>query len=569
MHSVKERRIRIFHCTALTLIGLALIVPVIFSGYIYGHDVFWHVTWGRLFAEQLGSGDLYPRWLMDANAGLGSPVFYFYPPLPFYVAGLLKLLLPSTWSFWYSLGLSASLGLAISGLTAYLWLRKIATPNAALFAAVVYMVLPYHLRIDFYQRFAFAEFWAFAWVPLILYFTHEITRGNRRAILGVAVSYALLVMTHPLTTLVFSGVPLCYALWMAERGKRVTALILTSMAMLLGAGLSAFFLFPAVTTQDLVPLGNIFSTSHDFFKSKFLFYGPSAESEDLKVLWRQMLQALTITVAIALCAWIAGRVQKNTRTRSEATFWALIVALTVFMTHPLSEPVWRIIPKHGFIQFPWRILTITTLATSALLAIALSSLKKPYTYRQTIPMMLAAVLITSQLVSGLKIINLKPVAELEMVGIVQTGFITAEYRPRWVPDELYINEKSLTDLGRQDKAMLLNGAGTARVLEWNHARVKVETHADREAVLQLRQFYYPGWTATLSEQREPLSIQPGLANGLLTVKIPAGQHQISLQRVALKEEVIGRIISLVSLVILAALAFRMLRLPAQKYSQMK
>lgn len=569
MQHINESRIRIFHCIVLTLIGLALIVPVIFSGYMYSHDVFWHVTWGRLFAEQFGSGDLYPRWLMNANAGLGSPVFYFYPPLPFYVAGLLKLLLPSTWSFWYSLGLSAALGLAVSGLTAYLWLRKIATANAALFAAVVYMVLPYHLRIDFYQRFAFAEFLAFAWLPLILYFTHEIIRENRKAIVGAAVSYALLALTHPLTTLLFSAVPLGYGLWMAERGKRVTALTRISVAMLLGAGLSAIFLFPAMTTQDLVPLGNISSTSHDFFKSKFLFYGHSAESVELKVFWRQMLQTLTVTVAIALCAWIAAHVQQNIRTRDEATFWALMVALTVFMTHPLSEPVWRIIPKHGFIQFPWRILTITTLATSVLLALALSALKKPYTYRQIIPMMLAAALITGQLISGLKIINLKPVADLEVVGIVQTGFITAEYRPKWVPDELYINEKSLTDLGRQDKAILLNGAGTARVLEWNHDLIKVGTHSEREAVLQIGQFYYPGWTATLSNTQQPLVIEPAQANGLLTVKIPAGQHQISLQRVALKEEVIGRIISLVSLVILAALVFGMLSLPVQKYSPMK
>ena len=310
-----------------------------------------------------------------------------------------------------------------------------------------------------------------------------------------------------------------------------------------------------MTTQELVPLSSMHYITHEFFKSGFLFYGPSAESEGLKAFWRQMLQALVITVAIALCAWIAGRVHENTKTRSEATFWALIIALTVFMTHPLSEPVWRFIPKHGFLQFPWRVLIISTLATSALLAIALASLKKPYTYRQIIPMMVIGILIASQLVSSLNIIKLGPVAELETSGIVQIGFITPEYRPRWVPDELY-NEKSLIELGQQDKVTLLNGAGTARVLEWNHAHIRVESHVDREAVLQIGQFYYPGWTATLGEQQDPLSIQPNQANGLLTIKIPAGDHQISLQRVALKEEIIGRIISLVSLVILAVLAFR-------------
>src|SRR6476659_2050022 len=64
----------------LNLIPLLVVDP--------GGDIFFHYTLIHCFVTQLWQGDLYPRWCMDANAGLGAPVFIFYYPLAYYITSL-------------------------------------------------------------------------------------------------------------------------------------------------------------------------------------------------------------------------------------------------------------------------------------------------------------------------------------------------------------------------------------------------------------------------------------------------------------------------------------------------
>src|ERR1041385_8105686 len=50
------------------------------------HDslsIYW--IWADQFTPALAHGNLYPRWMPASDAGLGTPVFYYYPPLAFYV----------------------------------------------------------------------------------------------------------------------------------------------------------------------------------------------------------------------------------------------------------------------------------------------------------------------------------------------------------------------------------------------------------------------------------------------------------------------------------------------------
>ena len=72
----------------LALASALLVLPVWLQGGTQGHDLFHHLLSGHYFARQLWQGELYPRWLMAMNGGFGSPTFFFYPPLPYYVSAL-------------------------------------------------------------------------------------------------------------------------------------------------------------------------------------------------------------------------------------------------------------------------------------------------------------------------------------------------------------------------------------------------------------------------------------------------------------------------------------------------
>ena len=253
MWTIKANYINLLSIFVIIFIGLILTLPVIFNDVFLAPDLLLHLHWSKHFSEQFWRGDFYPRWLLNMNAGFGSPTFFFYGPVPYYLTSLFYPLFANDSSAWYQLSLSASMGLIASGLSAYIWLRTITNKNSALIASIVYMALPYHLAIDLYSRFAFAEFWAFVWSPLILFFSVKILADHKIAIIGFAVSYALLSMTHLPTLIMFSLVPIFYILSMAAKRKRKKALVHVIVAILLGIGLSAIYWLPAMTTQENSP----------------------------------------------------------------------------------------------------------------------------------------------------------------------------------------------------------------------------------------------------------------------------------------------------------------------------
>ena len=124
--------------------------------------------------------------------GQGGPAMLFYPPLTFYIVAFLDAFVGNTLQA-FSLG--CWLALALSGLTMYLFSRAIFSRRIALFVAAFYMIAPYHL-FNLYQRSALAEFWSFAWLPLVL---DAIRRGavrqDRFVVPYVAISYALRSVT--------------------------------------------------------------------------------------------------------------------------------------------------------------------------------------------------------------------------------------------------------------------------------------------------------------------------------------------------------------------------------------
>src|SRR4051812_12913383 len=73
--------------TFLQLFATIWLVPA-------GHDAILHLRWIEDWSASWRAGDVYPRWLPDANSGFGSPVFYFYPPLAYIIPALAGVLLP-------------------------------------------------------------------------------------------------------------------------------------------------------------------------------------------------------------------------------------------------------------------------------------------------------------------------------------------------------------------------------------------------------------------------------------------------------------------------------------------
>lgn len=56
---------------AIILAATIWMSPAFIAGHIVGHSSYLNVNWAEGFARQLASGEIYPRWLPDMNAGAG------------------------------------------------------------------------------------------------------------------------------------------------------------------------------------------------------------------------------------------------------------------------------------------------------------------------------------------------------------------------------------------------------------------------------------------------------------------------------------------------------------------
>jgi hypothetical protein len=130
----------------LLWVALALLAALANAGpvliYRIGGDSLFHLELLQCFGQQFWQGNLRPHWCITADAGLGSPTFLFYFPLPYYAASLFY---PLTWLGADTYDVYALSCLTVTVLTvgtAYIWLRPIAGPKKALLCATLYLSEP-------------------------------------------------------------------------------------------------------------------------------------------------------------------------------------------------------------------------------------------------------------------------------------------------------------------------------------------------------------------------------------------------------------------------------------------
>ncbi|MGI9165176.1 MAG: 6-pyruvoyl-tetrahydropterin synthase-related protein [Pyrinomonadaceae bacterium] len=540
-------------------VGLVLTLPLIVYGFpFYSSDIH-HVIWYSHFSSQLWAGEFYPRWLIGMNGGLGAPTFFYYAPVPYYLTALFKPFFAQDTLGWHQLGVSTSIALAASGVCAYLWLIKIATQKAAFVAALIYMAMPYHLATDIYDRGAFGEIWTFVWMPLILLFTEAISRGSKPAVLGLVVSYALLIMTQLPTTLMFSLVPLCYGCYLAGRNRlRMAAIMLGAMS--LSIGLSAIYLLPALAMQKYVFMEDL-TAGFYYYGHWFLPLKPDSNKPGPNTI----AAAVTQVAILGSFAYLLARRATDSTARKRAAFWMVVLLLSVFIMVPLSSFVWQLITPLQMIQFPFRFSTVLCVAATALLALGMSSAKENSLSAGLISW-LALLMIIGWL--GYAVLwarsgygtsdfspatVLKPTRRQELVNSDAN-----EFRPRWV---VSLQEPGLESLlGRigesadgLSKVKIVEGTGNVDVKSWKPREIAFQVDTPTGAVLQVSQFYFPGWSAYTTDEPCSLKVEPSKPGGLVRVSVPGGSHRVMLLLNQTLPEYAGQLISAASATLLVVM----------------
>jgi hypothetical protein len=534
-------------------VGILLTLPIISYGWPnLGHDSINHARWLQEFSNQLRAGELYPRWLTDANGGLGSPTFYYYPPLGHYLSvPWLSLWAPGSPAAWRSLGLTGALILIASGVLMYCWLARWATGQGALWGALMYLVLPWHTAIDLYNRGALAEFCGFLWLPLVLLGADYVLERRRGASLLATSGYSLLVLTHLPTAELLSPVLLGYSFFLAPRERRIEATLRTTCTMLLGLGVSAIYLFPAVFQQSAASVHILGGAGFYDFRKWFL--GADIHSMlDFKM--RVLVVSISMLLAVVAAFYFAWPLHRDGPNRTRIFFWLAVSAACLFCMTPLSEFLWSNLRPLAAVSFPYRFNTILSLAVAALWAAAAPATSTSRSRSAMAVFCVFAVFWTAGTAwaASRAFLQWRPDPKgTEMLAdserLKREPF---EYLPHWAVSAQRAGiEAPLTNLpgrGLRLECMDPETPANALVISWQprHAVLSVDT--GKPATLLVGQFYYPGWQARERTGQRTFRVTPSRPDGFLSVDVPAGRHMIDLTLEAQTPEQIGLTVSAAS-----------------------
>jgi len=240
--------------------AVLLMLPSVLGGLPIGHSQHFNLIWHSGFMAEMADGVLYPRWIGSLWAGAGGADFFFYAPLPFWLAGVIGLGPCSGCTGDTVLVVTGVVLLALSGISFRVLARRYAGRLPALIGAVIYMALPYHLGVDWNDRQALGEFAAIAILPAhlasVLACLEGRERGGRLAVLSAFLAFAHL----PSGVIVAVGyIPVVLVLHRPFRLRPLGRVLLAGLA---GLGLAGMYWYPAVQLLDSV--NNSFTTLEFF-----------------------------------------------------------------------------------------------------------------------------------------------------------------------------------------------------------------------------------------------------------------------------------------------------------------
>jgi hypothetical protein len=531
----------------LLIAGTALLAvgTLIVRGNTCGHDFDFHLLSWMEVARAWHAGLFYPYWIQDANYGAGEPRLIFYPP----VSWLLGSLLGTVFGWHVAPVLFVLLALSAAGSSMYLLAREWAPPDAAAFAACLYMVNPYAMFVT-YERSALGELLAGAWLPFMVLFA--LRRRSSVAPLGLSVA-ALWLTNSPAAVMgSYLLAILALGMWIAER-KPWPALRATE-GMALGLGLAAFYIVPAAYEQRWVQIERAITPGMRV-QDSFLFAHTANDfhNQVLKTASWIFVGEIAVGAIVAYLAW-RKRADGSARVLLSAT-----LPIILLLQLPVSDVIWKFTPHLRFLQFPWRWLLPLSVVICVLAAMALgASLAKSVRTR----LLSFAMILVLAIGSGWMFFQ--PCDDEDAVGPQVAAFHqgggtqgTDEYTPVGVDNASVQQGLPLVRVLRDADDDAANstagdnpdwragdpGSVAARVeakaLNAEHWILSLSTPESGYAVLRLMD--YPSWQVSVDGRQVTSRLHR--KDGLMTVPVTTGSHTISVQWSATRDVVAGRILS--------------------------
>lgn len=489
------------------------------------------------------------RWTPHMGYGFGFPLFNYYPPLPYLVGELFRLV---GFSFITTAKLTFLLSFILSGVTMYILGRELWGKTGGLLAAAFYIWAPYH-SLDVFVRGAMNEAWGLIWFPLILWSAYKLIQESKfKYMIILALSWFALLTSHNLMVIIFAPLFSLWCLMWLTRFKawgRIPQLILSGVW---AAGLAAFFTLPVFLEKNLVHVETLvvgyyeyvahFANIRQLLFSRFWGYGASAWMDDDKMAFPVgHLHWILSLVVGTFVLWRLIKTKKLDNPSLIACFFLAAGWFATFMAHSRSTPIWQMIPPLKFVQFPWRFLTLVILSFSLLIG----SLPTLPVFKKFNSKLLVGILIFGVVAWNWEFF--KP----EKMGTLtdKEKFSNAAWdlqQTAGIYD--YLPKDAWTAPKKPRERLLDIITGKGLLLEesqkTNSARAKIRM--DEEGDVRVNIFKFPGWKVFIDGKETQVFIHEKEEWGRMYIKIPQGEHEVAAKLTNTPVRTAGNTISLLT-----------------------
>ena len=370
MKKIRKYLVPLLYCLGITILFIS---PYLIKDMVnIEHDTFFHLSRIQGLAESIRNGVLIPRIypLKNYGFGYGSPLFYcdilLYPAALLYLGGV---------SLSYCYVILLFIVTLISACAMFYVAEMTTSRRSAFIATILYIGCNYRIT-DVYVRGAFGETMAFMFLPLALYGIYQILYTEDRHIRWLVIGFSGLILTHNLTFVLGCFMFAFLILFNIPKLIRDLSIIRKILAAVLWViGLTAFYTFPLI--EQTLALDLVF----EHYDAGLEFY---------TITWDQLLRngttfgmgsnnyppEMTMLINIGMGMEILSIVALCRFTKLKPFIRHLLVIglVCVSLTTPLI-PYALLDKTLGFMQFPWRFLTIAVVCLSIVSASAFSGLK--------------------------------------------------------------------------------------------------------------------------------------------------------------------------------------------------
>lgn len=537
---------------------MLILKPLFSNGYFPMHDDT-QVARVVVMGKALREGQFPVRWVSDLGYGYGYPIYNFYGPLPYYFGGSL-----------YALGVDSvvatkamfAAGAILAVIFFYLFVSSVFDPVVAMTGSILFAYSPYH-AVQIYVRGAVGEYWAIAFIPLLLWGVLLASKKENRHVGTVvgAIGLSGVILSHTILGFVTTGITivcLFFYFLISLIRKKLTKWATVNLFLIpvLGLGVSAFFWIPAFFEMSATAVTTMIKTAPSGFFDHFVcpyqlwnspwgFGGSAPGCIDGMSFKLGKVQLLSSFLGILL--WIVLR-RKN-KLPDQSIFMGIaagIFFLSVFAVTDITKFLWTAVPFVSFIQYPWRLLTFTTLAMGMSGGYIVMVFRK----------IMIRLIVAAGVVSVCILMNAKLFQPQYLYVRDSKAFETPEelrYRISKISDE-YLPSGIQKPNGPSDFSRTpIDESSTlgVKMIRYTDTDWTASVQSKVNQTITLKTAFFPGWIYQINGK----TIVPAIAHGLPSMVVLEGKSVLIAHLTNTPVRTLGNILSLGSVIVLVSIIF--------------